>query len=198
MSAPAYASRGIHAKTVAAHRIARNTKGPTMKRLTLSLCTIAVALAAGNVAALTADEYAVVQRLGNEYLSSLPDKNYYEFVAEDVAKMIREGRTDFVIVDVRVPKEKKFDVAHLPNAMFIAAQDVARPENLAKLPKDKKVIVHCDTGQQQNKVLTVLRMLGYDAYAMKWGYMAWSPAPPTAATLDAINGSLTKAYPVAK
>jgi rhodanese-related sulfurtransferase len=169
-----------------------------MKRLALPLLTVAIALAAGPASALTAEEYAVVQKLGNEYLASLPDKNYYEFLAEDVAKMIREGRTDFVIVDVRVPKEKKYDVGHLPNAIFIAAQDVAKPENLAKLPKDRKVIVHCDTGQQQNKVLTVLRLLGYDAYAMKWGYMAWSPAGPTGATLDAINGSLTKGYPVAK
>ncbi|GIK84571.1 MAG: hypothetical protein BroJett026_00520 [Betaproteobacteria bacterium] len=171
-----------------------------MKRpaLRLALCTLAVALGAGSAAALTPEEYRIVQKLGNEYLSSLPDKNYYEFLADDVAKMIREGRTDFVIVDVRVPKAKKFDVAHLPNAVFIAAQDVAKPESLALLPKDKKVIVHCDTGQQQNKVLTVLRLLGYDAYAMKWGYMAWSPAPPTASTLDAINGSITKAYPVAK
>lgn len=166
--------------------------------LKLALGAIGVALCSGNAFALTPEEYRIVQKLGNEYLSSLPDKNYYEFLAEDVAKMIREGRKDFVIVDVRVPKEKKYDVAHVPGAIFVAAQDVAKPENLAKLPMDRKVIVHCDTGQQQNKVLTVLRMLGYDAYAMKWGYMAWAPAPPTAATLDAINGSITKTYPVAK
>lgn len=38
----------------------------------------------------------------------------------------------------------------------------------------------------------------YDAYAMKWGYMAWAPAPPTGSTLDAINGSITKGYPLQK
>jgi rhodanese-related sulfurtransferase len=170
------------------------------RRLSTALlgASIALTLGAGSAFALTDSEYAVVQKLSNEYLSSLPDKNYYEFLAEDVAKMIKEGRTDFVIVDVRVPKDKKFDVAHLPGAMFIGAPDVAKPENLAKLPKDKKVIVHCDTGQQQNKVLTVLRLMGYDAYAMKWGYMAWAPAPPTAATLEAVNGSITKGYPTTK
>jgi len=170
----------------------------TRKTLSLAIAAVALAIGAFPASALTTEEYNLVAKIGNQYLSSLPDKNYYEFVAEDVAKMIKDGRTDFVIVDVRVPKDKKFDVAHLPNAIFIAAQDVAKPENLARLPKDKKIIVHCDTGQQQNKVLTVLRMLDYDAYALKWGYMAWAPAGPTAATLDAINGSITKGYPVTR
>jgi rhodanese-related sulfurtransferase len=76
--------------------------------------------------------------------------------------------------------------------------DVAKPETLAKLPKDKDIFVHCDTGQQQNKAVAALRMMGYQAYAMKWGYMAWTPAPPTALTLEAINGSITKGYPVEK
>lgn len=158
----------------------------------------ALLFGAGAASAVTESEYQIVQKLANEYLTSLPDSNYYEFMAEDVAKRIKEGKNDFVIIDLRVPKEKKFDQGHMPGAMFIAAQDVAKPENLAKLPKDKDIIIHCDTGQQQNKVLTVLRMLGYKAYAMKWGYMAWTAAPPTAATLDAINGSITKGYPVAK
>jgi rhodanese-related sulfurtransferase len=170
-----------------------------MKRHVLSLVLgSALVFAAGTASALTQDEYNVVQRLSNQYLSSLPDKNWYEFTADEVSKMIRDGKTDFVIIDVRIPKEKKFDVSHLPGAMFIGSTEVAKPENLAKLPKDKKVIVHCDTGQQQNKVLTVLRLLGYDAYAMKWGYMAWAPAPPTGSTLDAINGSITKGYPLQK
>jgi hypothetical protein len=46
--------------------------------------------------------------------------------------------------------------------------------------------------------IAALRMMGYKAYAMKWGYMSWTPAPPTALTLGAINGSLTKGYPVEK
>lgn len=59
---------------------------------------------------------------------------------------------------------------------------LAKPENLAKLPRDKDVIVHCDTGQQQNKAVTVLRLLGYNAYAMKWGYMSWSDLPRSRCT----------------
>jgi rhodanese-related sulfurtransferase len=164
----------------------------------VALTGVALLLGAGGAAALNDAEYAAVQKLANEYLTALPDRNWYEYMAEDVAKMVKEGKTDFVLVDVRVPKDKKFDVGHVPGAMCIGAPDIAKPENLRRLPKDRKVIVYCDTGQQQNKVVTVLRLLGYDAWAMKWGYMAWTTVPPTAATLDAINGAITKGYPIQK
>jgi rhodanese-related sulfurtransferase len=143
-------------------------------------------------------EHAAVQRAADQFLSGLEKNAYYDVTAEDVMARIKAGKPDYVILDVRVPKDKKFDKGHLPGAMFAAVYDVAKPETLAKLPKDKDIFVHCDTGQQQNKAVAALRMMGYKAYAMKWGYMAWSPAPPTALTLEAINGSITKGYPVEK
>jgi rhodanese-related sulfurtransferase len=168
---------------------------------------LAAALAAGCLAPALAEkpmpvatpaEQAVLEKFVNAYMSGLPDNDYYDVMAEDVAKRIQGGKKDFVVVDVRVPKDKKFDKGHLPGAMFVGVMDLAKPETLAKLPKDKDIIVHCDTGQQQNKAVTALRLLGYKAYAMKWGYMAWQPAPPTAATLAEIQKSITVGYPVEK
>lgn len=170
-----------------------------MKRIALpTALSAALLLASTGAAALSDAEYGVIQKAANEYLTSLPAKEYYDVMAEDVYKRIQSGKKDFVIVDVRVPKDKKFDQGHLPGALFIGVMDLAKPESLAKLPKDKDIIVHCDTGQQQNKAVTVLRLLGYNAYAMKWGYMAWKIAPPTASTLAEINGSITKNFPVEK
>ena len=165
------------------------------------LLTLAILMGACGAAlaqAPTPAEQAVIQRAADQFLGGLEKNAYYDVTAEDVMARIKAGKPDYVIVDVRVPKDKKFDKGHLPGAMFAAVYDVARPETLAKLPKDKDIFVHCDTGQQQNKAVAALRMMGYKAYAMKWGYMAWSPAPPTALTLEAINGSITKGYPVEK
>ena len=36
-------------------------------------------------------------------------------------------------------------------------------------------------------LVAALRMMGYNAYAMRFGYMSWSPAPPTGITLDPSN-----------
>ena len=165
------------------------------------LLTLAVLMGASIAAmaqAPTSAEQAVIQRAADQFLGGLEKNAYYDVTAEEVMARIKAGKPDYVILDVRVPKDKKFDKGHLPGAMFAAVYDVAKPETLAKLPKDKDIFVHCDTGQQQNKAVAALRMMGYKAYAMKWGYMAWSPAPPTALTLEAINGSITKGYPVEK
>ncbi len=143
-------------------------------------------------------EQATLQKFVNAYMSGLPDNDYYDLTAEQVAARLKAGKGDFLIVDVRVPKDKKYDKGHLPGAVFVGVMDVAKPETLAMLPRDKDIIVHCDTGQQQNKAVTALRLLGYKAYAMKWGYSAWSPAPPTAATLAEIQKSITAGYPVEK
>jgi rhodanese-related sulfurtransferase len=159
----------------------------------------ALSMSGGALAeSLTPSEQAAVHRAVDQFLSSLPQNANYDVTAEDVLERIKADMGDFVILDVRMPREKKYDVAHLPGAMHAAVHELAKPETLAKLPKDKDIIVHCDTGQQQNKAVAALRMLGYKAYGMRWGYMSWQPAPPSEVTMNVINRTYTKAYPIEK
>lgn len=158
----------------------------------------ALLLAAPPAFALSDAEFAVIRQAADSYMSSLEANDFFDITADDVFVRMKSGKKDFVVVDVRVPKDKKYDLGHLPGAMHVAVTDIAKPASLARLPRDKDIIVHCDTGQQQNKAVTVLRLLGYKAWAMKWGYMAWKVAPPTAATLDEISAAITNDYPVEK
>lgn len=167
-----------------------------MKRM-LAVLVTAISILNGTAFALTDEEYKTVQKVANEYLSNMPADGYH-IMAEDILKRIQTGDNNFVIVDIRLPKDKKYDQEHLPGAIHIGLKEIARPESLAALPKDKDIIVHCDTGHEQNKALTVLRMLGYKAYDMKWGFMSWKTLPPTAQTLKAIEGSILNNYPVEK
>ncbi len=148
--------------------------------------------------AATPAEQATLQKFVDAYMSGLDDNDFYDVTAEEVALRIKGGKKDFVVIDVRVPKDKKYDLGHIPGARFVNILDIAKPAILATLPRDKEIILHCDTGQQQNKALTALRLLGFNAYAMKWGYLAWAPAPPTGATLGAIQESIAPGYPVEK
>jgi rhodanese-related sulfurtransferase len=147
--------------------------------------------------ALTLEEQQSMQKAADSYLSGIPAGEYH-IMAEKLLERINSGKQDFVIVDVRSPKDKNYDLGHIPGAIPIAFKDAAKPENLAKLPKDKDIIVYCNTGHDENKVLTVLRMLGYRAYGLKWGYMSWKTATPTGLTLKAIDGSILNNYPVEK
>lgn len=168
-----------------------------MKAWILVSVVAASLILAGTAFALTGEEYKTVQKIADEYMSNVPADGYH-IAAEDVLKRLQAGDKNLVIVDVRMPKDKKYDQGHLPGAIYIGFKEIAKPENLAKLSTDKDVIVHCDTGHEQNKVLSVLRMLGFKAYDMKWGMMSWKTLPPTGLTLRAIEGSILTSYPVEK
>jgi len=107
-----------------------------MKRFALA-AALAALFAAPAVLALTGAEYTVIQKAADQYLSTLPANGNYHVNAEDVYKRIQSGKNDFVIVDVRVPKDKKYDVGHMPGAIFIAPDQFAKPDDLAKLPRAK-------------------------------------------------------------
>lgn len=48
--------------------------------------------------------------------------------------------------------------------------------SFSSLPKDKKILVHCYSGQTASQTVAVLRMLGYDAYNLSGGWNGWTGA----------------------
>lgn len=153
-------------------------------------------LFANSALAMTDQEFEAIRVASDKFLSEVPE-NGYHLSADDVQKRILSGTNDFVVVDVR-DKEEKFKNGHVPGSIYINFKEIAKSENLAKLPKDKDIILYCNTGHEQNKAVAALRMLGYKAYAMKFGYVAWKKEKPTDAMLAVISNADAKAYPVEK
>jgi rhodanese-related sulfurtransferase len=102
-----------------------------------------------------------------------PETRFWQVSADEVNEMIAAKKKDFVVVDVR-PGADEFKEGHIPGAIQIQVQDMFKPESLKKLPKNKKVILMCGTGQIQNLPVLGLRALGYDAHLMAFGYTAWA------------------------
>ena len=121
------------------------------------------------------------------YFKSLPkDKNYV--LAKDVLADVKDGAKKYFYLDVRFPAQQKYNEwGHIPGAVSIPLTDLFQKQNIAKLPKDKPVVVICDTGHDENQALSVLRLMGYEAYGLKWGMMSWAFFPPSEATQKAIN-----------
>lgn len=160
--------------------------------LMVSLMFLVVALA---VPAGAADNMAA--RL-NAVLSQGAQTRFWQVSAEEVQAMIDKKKNDFVIVDVR-PNPAEFSEGHIPGAIQIATQDMFKPEALKKLPKNKKVILVCVTGQIQNLPVVGLRALGYDAYTMAFGYAAWSKGYRGGQKMqEAIQGAAARNYPMQK
>ncbi len=108
----------------------------------------------------------------SDLLMNAPAENHWQVSADDVYGWMQAKKTDFVIIDVR-PDPPGQQGGRMPRAMYIPYNQILKAENLKKLPKDKKVILVCVTGQTQNLPMLLLRALGYDAYTMSFGHAAW-------------------------
>ncbi len=108
----------------------------------------------------------------SDILLQAPAANHWQVKADDVYGWMQAKKTDFVIIDVR-PTPPGQQGGKIPGAMYIPYNEILKAGNLKKLPKDKKVILACVTGQTQNLPVLVLRALGYDAYTMSFGHAAW-------------------------
>jgi sulfur-carrier protein adenylyltransferase/sulfurtransferase len=83
-----------------------------------------------------------------------------------------DASNDPLIVSVR--SSDHYAMGHIPGAINIPWRDIAKSENLAKLPTDRQIVVYCYTGHTGAVATTALNMLGYDAINMKFGMGAWT------------------------
>ena len=166
-----------------------------MKRVLVMLWVMVLAVAIVVPIASAADDMAAKL---NAVLSKGAEAKFWQVSADDVLAMINEKKTDFVVVDVR-PNPAEFGEGHIPGAIQITTQDMFKPETLKKLPKNKKVILVCVTGQIQNLPVVGLRVLGYNAYTMAFGYAAWTKGYRGGVKMqEAIQNAAAKSYPIAK
>jgi rhodanese-related sulfurtransferase len=166
-----------------------------MKKVLVVMWVLVLAMAVAIPTASAADDMAAKL---NAVLSKATETKFWQITADEVLAMINEKKTDFLIVDVR-PNPAEYREGHIPGSIQITVQDIFKPENLKKLPKNKKVILVCVTGQTQNLPIVGLRAMGYDAYTMAFGYAAWIKGYRGGQLMQqAIQGAASKNYPVQK
>jgi rhodanese-related sulfurtransferase len=117
------------------------------------------------------DKSDVLKAAANAYLTSSPTWN---ISAKDLYMLINDDdpSNDPVIVSVR--SADAYASGHVPGAINIPLADLAKPENLAKLPTNKKIVVYCYTGHTGSQATAILNLLGYDAVNLKFGMTAWT------------------------
>jgi sulfur-carrier protein adenylyltransferase/sulfurtransferase len=95
-------------------------------------------------------------------------------------KAMQDKKEDFQLIDVR--EEYEYDICQIGGEL-IPMGEVA--ENLDKISKTKKVIVHCRSGKRSASVVQMLeQQYGYtNLYNLKGGILAWA---------DEVDDSLAK------
>jgi rhodanese-related sulfurtransferase len=122
-------------------------------------------------AATQVSEFEVIRAAANAYVTSSPQWN---IAAKDLYLLLNDGdpSNDPVIVSVRSAAD--YAKGHVPGAINIPLADLAKPESLAKLPKDKKIVAYCYTGHTGSQATAILNLLGYNASNLKFGMTSWT------------------------
>lgn len=115
------------------------------------------------------------------YLSSDRGKTPTIAADEIYNKAVVGKDPGYVLVSIQKPED--YALGHVPGAINIPYSQLAKEENLKKLPKDKKIVIICYTGHTASYASMFLNQLGYEAYAMKFGTMAWNDATPGMGTV---------------
>ena len=143
-----------------------------MKKLAVLNLVLALSLLLGTVALAQepSGDFDVIQRTLD---AALVDWNLL-MSADALFENLNDGDTsnDPFIVSVRDPAD--YEKGHIAGAINIPFTEIAKPENLAKLPTDRQIVTYCYTGDAGHLSATVLKALSYDVTNLEYGMMGWT------------------------
>jgi rhodanese-related sulfurtransferase len=149
-----------------------------MKRAMLILGIIVLALipifstTSAAVVEEQVSEFETIRIAADNYLNA--PTTAMNVAEKDLCANLLDGNpaNDPFILSVRSAAD--YVKGHIPGAVNIPYAEVFKPENLAKLPKDKKIVVYCYTGHTASRITALLNLCGYDASNLKWGMTGWT------------------------
>jgi len=124
-----------------------------------------------SASSMTASEFELMSEAADAYLSSGKSPN---ITAQDLFNVLNDGDSgnDPFVLSVR--SASQYAIGHIASAINVPWREVAKQENLAKLPKDEQIVVYCFTGHTASQVTALLNILGYDAINLKFGMTSWT------------------------
>jgi len=124
---------------------------------------------------------ALSSRTELPYLPSA-QSDMYKVLRERVSKLLAENIREIIVgIDAVLENPDQYYLinywpyelykkGHLPGAVqFTPKQAFHSESQIQNVPPDKPVLIYCYSGQNGSFVAAFLRVLGYDAYSMKYG-----------------------------
>ncbi len=100
-------------------------------------------------------------------------KGYSIISVPDAYQLVKAADKNTMFLDVRTPGE--YQSGHVPHAKLIPVQTLAN--RLNEVPKDKKVIVYCESGVRAGRAAELLVSQGYtNILSMKASMRGWRSA----------------------
>lgn len=151
--------------------------------------------------------YGLIAKYADKFLSNPPGPHRTIF-AETLMDGIDDPSQadelhDFFVLDIRskeISGRRDYDYCikgHIPGAVWIPFEDVAKPENLVMLPADRPILIVCYTGHTASQINTILNMLGYNVWTLRFGMTSWYAKSSTAVWSPTVKQDIYGAdYPV--
>ncbi len=100
-------------------------------------------------------------------------KGYSIISVQDAYQLVKTPDKNTIFLDVRTPGE--YQSGHVPHAKLIPVQTLASRFN--EIPKDKKIIVYCESGVRAARAAELLVSHGYThVQSMKASMRGWRSA----------------------
>ena len=106
----------------------------------------------------------------SKFVDSIEDD--WNFIIPTELKVDLMKGKNYFLLDTR--KSDDYAKGHIEGTTNIFWLDILKPENLKRLPRDRRIIICCYVGHTASQVLVMLRLLGFDARLLKFG-MGRSP-----------------------
>ncbi len=95
-------------------------------------------------------------------------------IGPDEVRALREREPDLVLLDVREPNEVA--TGRVPGAVAIA-RGVLEAAVESRVPRDRRVVVYCASGNRSALAADTLQQMGYaDVASMRGGIRGWADA----------------------
>ncbi len=124
---------------------------------------------------------ALLQKLGGpaaRTVARAPVQTDWDIEVDDL-KALRDGGSDFVLVDVRETGE--YETCNLGGQLIPLS---SLPARIGELDSGAHVVVHCRTGARSSRAVKLLREAGFEnAWNLRGGILAW---------IDRIDPTLTR------
>lgn len=121
-------------------------------------------------------DYKILADAAKNMMSEMPTSGDYAsftITAEQLNTKLGNAAEKDKLFLLEIRQTADFNKGHIDGAVNIPFTSILVPDNLKMIPRDKKVVVVCYTGNTAAISTTLLRMLGYDAVVLKYGMMGW-------------------------
>jgi rhodanese-related sulfurtransferase len=120
----------------------------------------------------------ILQRHISTRAETLFESGKRTIYARDLKKRMDQGEK-LLLLDIRL--SENYCAGHITGSINIEYTSVMAPDSLALLPKDGTLIVIiCYTGHTASQLDSVLNLMGYNAWTLRFGMMSWTGLTKTA------------------